>query len=80
MHFRLESTCKTSNWEVEHNQPFEGSYVPLRYFHREKRVKSIMIEINRGNYMDESNGLRSPDFDSTVKLIQEFLQHISTRL
>ena len=33
------------------NRPFSGAIVPEKYYNRERRVISIMIEINRGLYM-----------------------------
>ena len=44
------------NLTTEINRPFKGCYVPAKFLHREKRVKSIMIEINRELYMDEVTG------------------------
>lgn len=40
-------------YNVEINYPFRGSIVPIKYYHRDKRVQSIMIEINRDLYMDK---------------------------
>ncbi len=34
------------------NVPFSGTMVPMRYYHRDSRVRSIMIELNRDLYMD----------------------------
>lgn len=44
------------------NMPFEGTYVPLRYLGKDKRVSSLMIEINRKLYMDETTGEKSESF------------------
>jgi len=40
-----------SSLEVVDNQPFHGSYVPLRFFGLESRVSSIMLEIRRDIYL-----------------------------
>jgi N-formylglutamate deformylase len=45
------------------NTPFAGTIVPIKHYRRDPRVKSIMIEINRRCYMNESTGERLPDFD-----------------
>ena len=47
-----ELTCKV-------NSPFSGSIVPRRYYGQDRRVSSIMIEVNRSLYMDEDSGVRS---------------------
>ncbi len=41
-------------YSVEINRPFAGCIVPTRYYRRDIRVMSIMIEINRRLYMDHS--------------------------
>lgn len=38
-------------YETDLNRPFSGAIVPEKYYNRERRVISIMIEINRGLYM-----------------------------
>ncbi len=50
------------NLTTEINRPFPGCYVPAKFLHREKRVKSIMIEINRELYMDEATGEKTDSF------------------
>ncbi len=39
-------------YHVEINRPFAGSLVPLKYYRKDSRVHSVMIEINRGLYID----------------------------
>lgn len=38
------------------NEPFAGSYVPLRHFGRDARVESVMLEMRRDQYMNEATG------------------------
>ncbi|MBR2605773.1 MAG: N-formylglutamate amidohydrolase [Clostridia bacterium] len=64
---------------VSLNRPYAGSLVPLKYYRRDGRVCSIMIEINRRLYMDE-NGRRSERFSSiqrTVSVLLEKLEEYS---
>jgi N-formylglutamate deformylase len=37
--------------EVVVNEPFAGSYIPLRHFGRDNRVSSVMVELRRDTYM-----------------------------
>ncbi len=39
-------------YSVEINRPFVGCIVPIRYYRRNTRVMSVMIEINRRLYID----------------------------
>lgn len=39
-------------WEPAVDQPFVGTYVPLRYYGHDHRVSSVMVEIRRDQYLD----------------------------
>lgn len=43
-----------AGFETIVNEPFRGSYVPLRFYQCDARVHSLMIEIRRDQYMDET--------------------------
>lgn len=59
---RLTEYIASCGCSVCVNAPFAGSLVPLRYYRRDTRVISVMIEINRGLYMDEQ-GRKTKEFD-----------------
>lgn len=44
------------------NRPFSGTMVPMRYFRTNFAVKSIMIEVNRGLYLNEATAERNESF------------------
>ncbi|NPV90967.1 MAG: N-formylglutamate amidohydrolase [Firmicutes bacterium] len=52
-----------NGFTVAFNSPFAGTMVPGTYYRRDRRVVSIMIEVNRSRYMDESTGEKTPSFD-----------------
>ena len=52
----VEVRCVAQGLHVARNTPFAGTYVPLRYWHTDSRVSSLMIEIRRDLYMDEETG------------------------
>jgi len=54
---------------VELDRPFAGSIVPVAHYRRDARVVSVMIEINRAVYMDESTGAKLPHFEDAQNLV-----------
>jgi len=62
---------------VEYNKPFSGSIVPSRYYQIDKRVSSIMIEINRSLYIDEKTGIKLEGFNGIKDAIEKYLDFVS---
>jgi len=73
------SSCEADGIKVAIDKPFSGTYVPLRYLGKDERVYSIMIEVNRGLYMNEETGIRSTQFICTNELISNIINNIITR-
>jgi N-formylglutamate amidohydrolase len=44
--------CKSQGWSVRVDAPYSGSIVSLKHNGKDRRVLSIMIEINRARYME----------------------------
>lgn len=63
-------------FSVEINRPFAGSIVPMKHYQKESRVLSIMIELNRKLYMDESSGKKNNRFDNLRGKLSEFLKRL----
>jgi N-formylglutamate deformylase len=53
-----------------------GTIVPMAIYGNDKRVSSIMIEVNRSLYMEEATGEKSKGFDLVREQIQEVLKKI----
>jgi len=49
-------------YEIKINTPYSGSLVPLEYWQKDKRVKSVMIEINKRLYLKSDNITKSENF------------------
>jgi len=58
----LERAFRAEGWRVRRDSPFSGCLVPLDRYRRDRRVASVMIEVRRGLYCDESTGKRLPAF------------------
>jgi N-formylglutamate amidohydrolase len=54
------------------NEPYAGSIVPLNFYQKNNKVKSIMLEVNRNLYMDNSFKKNS-QFSSIQNIIEGFL-------
>lgn len=59
---------------VAMNAPFAGSMVPLDRYNMDRRVASIMVEVNRALYLDEKTGEPLPGFEAIRRRVQEALR------
>ena len=48
----LSKAFEGSGYRVAIDSPFSGSIVPLKYYQLDRRVSSVMIEVNRSLYAD----------------------------
>lgn len=62
------------------NMPFEGTYVPLKFLGTEKRISSLMVEINRKLYMDEATGKKSQAFDQVRSIVTDMVKCITANI
>jgi N-formylglutamate amidohydrolase len=59
---------------VATNCPLSGALVPMRYFRKDARVSSIMIEVNRRLYLDEATGKASKHFGWIPSVLAKVLE------
>ena len=57
------------------NEPFSGTMVPLKFYGKDRRVKSIMIEVNRKLYLDDKFE-KSENFHKIKQLMNNVLNAI----
>ena len=55
------------------NRPFAGTIVPMKYYQKESRVHSVMIEVNRRLYRGDDNE-KSSSFEKVKKHLQRALK------
>jgi N-formylglutamate deformylase len=72
----MEENIRSHGLSVCRNFPFAGTMVPMKYYRKDSRISSVMIEINRRLYMDEKTGGKLPGFQKTRELIQGLLQEM----
>lgn len=68
---------KMLGYGVKINTPYSGSIVPMKYFQKEKRVYSIMIEVNRDLYLIPGTNMKSKNHDKIKSDIHKLLSLLS---
>lgn len=56
------AAARACGWSVAVDRPFAGSLVPASFYKSDPRVLSVMIEVRRDLYMDETTGERRDGF------------------
>jgi N-formylglutamate deformylase len=72
----IEQFFRTLGWAVYRDKPYQGTYVPLQFYGKEKRVASIMIEVNRKLYMDEETGKKLLSFPAIQRIVAGLLSQL----
>lgn len=67
-----------AGFNVSRNEPFQGTLVPSSYYQQDKRVMSIMIEINRKLYIDEATGDKLSSFPLIRSQLSSVLHQLIT--
>ena len=62
-------------YSVKLNSPYCGSMVPAKYYRRDSRFTSVMIEVNRGLYLDGRNR-KSMSFQVLKKDLSAVIERI----
>lgn len=63
----VEQFFKVRGYSVAFNSPYAGTIVPLKYYHKDKKVQSLMIEVNRKLYLTSGTNGKSPMFKTIQK-------------
>jgi N-formylglutamate deformylase len=61
---------REAGFSVALNRPFAGAIVPGNHYRIDRRVLSVMVEINRGLYLDESRGKPNADYETIARRIR----------
>lgn len=71
---------KNARMTVEIDRPFSGCLVPIQHYHKNNKVLSMMIEVNRRLYMNETSGERTPNFQSIKALLDQYICELAKTL
>lgn len=66
---------KSEGFAVLVDFPYSGTMIPSKFYKKDKRVKSLMIEINRKLYLDDDNN-KTEKFKNICGLINKYLGFI----
>ena len=78
--FLFEESFKKNNLSVKFNKPFRGSVVPFKFYNKDIRVHSIMIELRRDLYMNEITGFKNYKFQQLRHTIREIIKNIKLNI
>ncbi len=67
---------EVAGFRVDVDRPFAGALVPMTFYRRDPRVQAVMIEINRGLYMDERTGARLRSHAAVQRRIHDAIEAI----
>lgn len=74
----IKKELESSGYRVGFNSPFAGTYVPLKFYGRDPRVSSLMLEIRRDTYMDELTGsLDLVKYNSLIQTLSKIIDFLN---
>lgn len=56
--------------------PYKGTIVPIAWHGKDKRVSSIMLEVNRRLYLKDGTSVKSEGYGEISRVVREFLEMI----
>jgi N-formylglutamate amidohydrolase len=67
------AAVKEAGYSVSIDTPFAGAVVPLASYRTDRRIRSVMIEVNRRLYMDEQSGLKNREFEQVRDAVGQLI-------
>ena len=69
-----------SGYSLGVDWPYKGTIVPLAHYQKNKKVASIMLEVNRVLYLNEPSNVKSEKFNETKKIVVGFMDMIKNEI
>lgn len=73
----IESAFRNFGYQAAVDKPFSGALVPNRFYGRDRRVSSIMIEVRKDLYMDEATRAPNVNFDKICKDLTQVMARVA---
>ncbi len=67
----LERALRDQGFRVRRDSPFAGALVPADRYRRDPRVRSVMLEVRRGTYCDETSGRLLPGWRQVADRLRD---------
>lgn len=67
---------KEKGYTLGIDRPYSGTIVPMQFYKKDKKVQSIMLEVNRKGYLNEATNEKSIRAPEIKQIIQEYLSII----
>jgi N-formylglutamate deformylase len=55
------------------NTPYAGTIVPLKCYRKDKRIQSIMIEVNRDMYLEKDSNVKNKNYEKVKNILKGFI-------
>ena len=69
----IVTAVKEAGYSVTIDAPFSGALVPLASYRTDRRIWSVMIEVNRRLYMDEHSGPKNQAFEQVRVVVGQLI-------
>ena len=66
----VEKILESCGYSTARDQPFSGTIVPMKHYRKDRRVQSLMIEINRWLYLAEDYSVDSERIETLVSVLR----------
>jgi N-formylglutamate deformylase len=76
----IVAATREEGYSVAVDAPFAGALVPLASYRKDRRIWSVMIEVNRRLYMDEHSGLKKQNFERACAAVGRLIVAASDSL
>lgn len=73
----LVACIRDLGYSVKLNSPYAGALVPMAFYQKDRRVSSVLIEVNRRLYMNELTGEKITPFALLQRQILALLSNLS---